>query len=342
MKRFKVLAILLVLMMVLASCGQSTPEAPANQPSIVDNDPPIVSASGAVVPTPAEIKIPEGTVITVGYLAQNETDQFCVNMGNALKAEAAKFGSSVELIASDAQGQAANQVSQAENMIAKEVDAVIMSAIDQDACAPAVEAIVNAGIPLITLNTVTVNNDLATAYIGVDDTQAGETAMQIMADALGGKGNVNVILGQLGHPASEYRWTGMNTILANYPDMKIGASQPADWDRAKAMNVTEDWLSSGNKFDGILACNDEMAISAAHALTAANVKDVKVVGVDALGEALELVKSGAMTGTVFQDAISQGRGALDLAVAAAVGMTIEKEYLIPFQKVTAENVDEYL
>lgn len=344
MKKFKILAILLVLMMVLGSCGQKSSEEPSVEPdnSTGSVEEPIVSDSGAVIPTANDIKIPEGKVITVGYLAQNETDLFCVNMSQALRDEAAKFGSSVELIVSDAQGQAATQVSQAESLVAKGVDVIIISAIDKDACAPAVKNAVDAGIPVITLNTVVVNNDLATAYVGVDDTQAGEVAMEIMAEALGGKGTVNVILGQLGHPASEYRWTGMQEIIKNYPDMKIGSSQPADWDRAKALNVTEDWLSSTNKFDGILACNDEMAISAAHALASANVTDVKVVGVDALGEALELVKSGKMTGTVFQDAASQGRGSLDIALAAVLGMEIEKEYIIPFKKVTQENVDEFM
>lgn len=344
MKKFKILAILLVLMMVLVSCGQNkSSDEPSTDP---DNtgapDTPIVSASGATIPLANEIKIPEGKVIKVGYLAQNETDQFNVFMSQALRAEAEKFGASVKLEVADGQSQAATQVSQAEDMVAKGMDVVIINCIDQNACAPAVKGIVDAGIPLITVNTVPVNNDLATAYVGVNDILAGEVAMQIMADALGGKGTVNVILGLLGHPASENRWTGMQNVLKNYPDIKIAASQPADWDRAKAMAVTEDWISSGNKFDGIIACNDEMAISAAHALSAANVEGVKIVGVDAIDEALALVKSGKMTGTVFQDAVSQGRGSLDIALAAVLGMEIEKEYVIPFQSVTKDNVDDYL
>lgn len=343
MKKIKVLALLLAMLMVFTACGQTeSPEENGGTPPEPVAEEAIVSSSGAQIPTVNELKIPEGEVITVGYLAQNETDQFCVFMGDSLASEAAKFGASLELLTSDAQGQAANQVSQAENMVSKGVDVVIISAVDKDACAPAVQTVVDAGIPIITLNTVVVNNDLATAYVGVNDEEAGVVAMEIMGEALGGEGTVNIILGQLGHPASEYRWTGVQTKLKDYPGITIGASLPADWDRAKAMSVTEDWMSGGVDFNGIIAMNDEMAISAAHALAAANVTDVKVVGVDALDEALELVKSGKMAGTVFQDAAQQGRGALLIAVAAVLGIDIEKEYLIPFKKVTMENVDEFM
>lgn len=294
------------------------------------------------LPTPEDITIPEGETITVGYLAQNQTDQFNVFMGEALMDEAAKYNGQVVVEISDAQSVAATQVSQAENMVVKGMDVVIINAVDQEACAPAVKAVVDAGIPIIILNTLVSNTDIATAYVGVDDVEAGVTAMQIMGDGLDGQGTVNVILGLLGHPASENRWTGVQAELANYPDITIGASQAADWDRGKAMNVTEDWISGGVDFQGIIALNDEMAISASNALSAANITDVKIVGVDALDEALELVKSGKMYGTVYQDAGGQGRGSLNVAVAAVLGMDLHNEYLIPFQKVTAENADDYM
>ena len=122
----------------------------------------------------------------------------------------------------------------------------------------------------------------------------GAGRSEVMAEALNGKGKINIVQGLLGHPANENRMTGIQTALKDYPDITINATQAADWDRAKAMNVTEDWLSGGGDFDGIIALNDEMAISVSNALTSAGKTGVKVVGIDAIDEALELVKSGGM------------------------------------------------
>jgi len=356
MKKKNLLAVILVAALMtatLSACGSSSSGSTSSSSngsatssssgSSSRMNETITAASGDVVPSVDELmtKIPDGTTLKIGYLAQNETDQFNVYMGQALEKEAAKYNKKVEVALQDAQSQAANQVSEAENMIAQDVDAVIINAVDQDASAPALTALKNAGIPVISLNTVLSNNDKADAYIGVDDRQAGEEALKIMAEALNGKGKINIVQGLLGHPANENRMTGIQTALKDYPDITINATQAADWDRAKAMNVTEDWLSGGGDFDGIIALNDEMAISVSNALTSAGKTGVKVVGIDAIDEALELVKSGGMSGTVFQDAILQGRGALDLAVAISLKVDVKKEYIIPFQQVTSKNVEEF-
>lgn len=130
--------------------------------------------------------------------------------------------------------------------------------------------------------------------------------------------------------------------MKNHPDMTIGSTHAADWDRGKAMALTEDWLASNDEFNAIFALNDEMAIPTANALIAAGRDDVVVIGIDALDEALEMIKAGKMYGTVFQSAEWQGRGSLNVAVAAVLGEDVQKDYLIPYEAVTAENVDDYL
>jgi inositol transport system substrate-binding protein len=85
-----------------------------------------------------------------------------------------------------------------------------------------------------------------------------------------------------------------------------------------------------------------MALGALEAIKAAGKLDeILVVGIDALPEACAAVKNGEMAATVFQDAAGQGIGAVEMAVKAAKGETIPKEYMIPYKLVTKENVDEY-
>lgn len=290
----------------------------------------------------SELSVTTDEKISIGYLAQNETDQFCVIMGKAIEEEAAAIGPNITVEKSDAQSIAANQVTQAEDMITRGVDAVIISAVDQDASAPAVDKLAEAGIPTVILNTLVSNYEKGVAYVGVDDREAGKVALDIVVDKIGTEGTINVIEGLLGHPANENRYNGiLEEIEENYPDIKIGAAQAADWDRNKAMNVVSDWISGGSEVDAIIALNDEMAISAANAYKSAGM-DVPIVGIDALDEALELVKSGAMLGTVFQDGVGQGKTACDVAVMAVLGMDVADNYYIPFEPVTADNADDYM
>ncbi len=93
---------------------------------------------------------------------------------------------------------------------------------------------------------------------------------------------------------------------------------------------------------GIMAQNDEMAIGAQKAIEAANKQDaIKVIGIDAIPDALSAVEAGKLIATVFQDARSQARKALEVAVMAVKGEAVDSEYLIDFKLITAENVAEY-
>lgn len=303
---------------------------------------PATSLESGVVPEFGDVTIPEGQTIKIGYLAQNQTDEFNVFLGEVLKDEAEKYDGQVELMVSDAQSQAAVQVSQAEDMVVKAPDVVILNAVDGEASAPAVTTLTNAGIPVVLLNTSVSNIELATSYVGIDDEEVGAMLIQMIAESMGGKGTINVIQGLLGHPANERRWAGIQKELENYPDITVGATQAADWDRNKAMNVAEDWIASGDKFDAVVSLNDEMAMSALNAFEAAGMKDVKIVGADALESMLELIKEGRVYGTVFQNGNVESRCALTVAVAAALGIGVDSQYMIPNEIVTQANVDDYI
>jgi len=80
-----------------------------------------------------------------------------------------------------------------------------------------------------------------------------------------------------------------------------------------------------------------MALGAAQAITAAGRtvgKDIYLVGVDALDEAVALVKSGGMTGTVLNDAVGQSHAAVDAAIKFINGQPVDKIIMIDYQKVT--------
>src|SRR6202000_2577769 len=197
--------------------------------------------------------------------------------------------------------------------------------------------------PIVVVNATVSNLQKANAYVGSNDAESGRIEAQRIADILHGKGNVVIIHGPNGHSAEVVRAEGIREVLTNYPDIKIVAEQSANWDRAQALNLMENWLASGQKIDAVIAQNDEMALGALKAITAAGKQnDIAVIGIDAIPDALKAVADGKMVGTVFQDAKGQGAMAVDLAVQLAQGKQVSHDNYIPFQLVTKDNVANFM
>ena len=148
----------------------------------------------------------------------------------------------------------------------------------------------------------------------------------------------------MGQSAQLKRDRGAREVLAKHPGLHLLAEQTAEWDRAKAVTLMENWLQTdGDKISAVFAQNDEMAMGALLAIEQAKKKDqIIVVGVDAIADALQAVKSGRLDATVFQDAAGQGGLAVQLAAKLARKQPVEPETYIPFQLVTKENVERFL
>ena len=281
----------------------------------------------------------EGEIV-IGVTYQNMQNEFILSIQDGLRAKAAELG--VKLVEQDGQGSAEKQISQVENFIIQGVDAIILNPFDKDGCAPAVIKVVDAGIPLIVVNAMVSNIDKADAYVGSEDIIAGEIEAQYIADLLNGKGNVVIIHGPNGHSAEIQRTIGNKNVLDKYPDIKILAEQTANWSRVEALNLVENWLTSGMELNAVIGQNDEMALGAYKAIEAAGKQDeIFVIGIDAIPDALQSVEDGKLVATVFQDAKGQGAGAVELAYKKAMGQDIPELLNIPFILVTKENLSEF-
>lgn len=340
MLRFKFLTLVLAVVFVLSvlsACGtQQNPAAPA----AADQKTAAATEQKKDAAKPADTQTSEKK-FKIGVTYQNLQNEYIEKLKEFADAKAKEMG--VDIIHQDGQGKAETQISQVENFLAQKVDAVILSPFDKDGCAPIVTMCNNAKVPIILMNSQVTNMDQATSFVGSDDVDAGTIAMTAVAEAVGGKGNITLIHGPMGHSAEISRTIGVKNVLKKYPDMKIVAEQPADWDRAKGMALAENWLQSKQQLVAIVGENDEMALGAMKAVEAAGkLKDIKIVGVDAVPDALQAVKDGKMLATVFQDAKGQAQTAVDLAVKAAKGEKLEKKYFIPFKLVNKDNIAEYL
>lgn len=279
--------------------------------------------------------------ISIGVSIQGFKGMFTNYIRAGIMEEAKKHGKSVNVVVVDAEDRADKQIGQIENFISQGADAIILNPVDRIASAPAVDAAVKAGIPIITVNTQTDNQSKASAFVGSDDFEAGKIQMDFIAKELGGKGNVAILHGAMGHSAQIGRYEGYKSILEENPNMQIIFENTAEWQTDKALSIVENWLVTGKNIDAIAANSDTMALGAKSAIDAVGKSnDILVLGMDAIPNMLKGIENGQISGTIWQDGIGQGKYSLDLAVKAAKGETID-DYLIPYELITKENIDKY-
>jgi inositol transport system substrate-binding protein len=288
----------------------------------------------------------------IGVSMAKFDDNFLTVLRNGM-IEQAKGMSGVELQVEDAQNDVAKQLDQIKNFAASGVDAIIVNPVDTSATQAMSDAAAAAKIPLVYVNREPVNvNTLPAnqAFVASNEADSGtlETKEVCRLFKAAGKkeANVYVIMGELSNQAAVQRTKDIDNVIAT-PDcnfIKIIDKQTSNWNRDEAQNLMTNWLSTGKKFDGVIANNDESAIGAIQAMKAANIdmKTVIVGGVDATQDALVAMKAGDLAVTVFQDAAGQGAGALDAALKLAKGEKVEHKVYVPFQLVTPANIDKFM
>lgn len=277
--------------------------------------------------------------ITVGSTVYYMTE-FITLMAEGMEAEAKELG--VKLTILDANNDAANQLSQVENLISSKVDVILVAAVDADAIVPALDMAEAAKIPLTGVNML-INTDRPYYYAGPNDVEAGELEAQYVVDAIGGKGNVVILEGPIGTSAQLQRLEGNMNVLKKYPDVKILAQKPANWNREQALSTMENWLQTyPDQINGVISHNDEMALGAIQALEAKGVK-LPVGSVDAIKDACQAIKEGRLDATVFQDAHLEGRLGVRVAYQVATGNPPpERINFIKMELITKDNVDKLL
>ena len=280
--------------------------------------------------------------IVIGVSMLSLQSEFVVNVKDAM--EEAADEKEVRLIVNDAQREAVRQVQQIESFISQGVDAIILNPCEMEASSPAVRKAQEAGIPIINVNSETsVDPD---GFVGSRDEESAEIALEHIAGLIGGKGNLVVMHGYMGQAAQLKRAAATKSLLEKYPDITLLAEQTAEWDRAKAMSLMENWIQSyGSRINAVFAQNDEMGMGALQALEQAGLKgQVVVVSIDAISDALQAVKNGRLDATVYQDAKAQGKQAVEMALdfVHRRDSISNKEVFIPFQLVTQANVGEFL
>lgn len=285
--------------------------------------------------------------LKVGVSMSAFDDTFLTYLREDMDKQAKSYpkGDGVQLQFEDARADVVKQLSQVENFISQKVDAIIVNPVDTASTARIIKSATEAGIPLVFVNRRPDQKDLPKGVVAVvsDDLEAGRLQMQYLADKMGGKGKIVILLGDLANNATTNRTKGVKDVLAKYPGIKIEQEQSGIWLRDKGMTLVNDWLTQGREFDAVVSNNDEMAIGAAMALKSAGTKrgTVLIGGVDGTPDGLNAIAKGELAVSVFQDANGQAVGSVDAARKMAKHEPVEQNVVIPFKLITPDNVKDF-
>jgi inositol transport system substrate-binding protein len=259
---------------------------------------------------------PEGNSIQVVASLHDMTEPFFVAVKRELDAEAGRLGISIAV--EDGQSNSAKQTADIEAAITGGAQGIILAPNDVNALTPGVEAVIKAGIPIVTLDRRVDHTSVKVPHVGADNVAGGRIMAQWVIDSFPNGARVLLITGQLGSSPSIDRTRGIKeTLAAAGTKYQIVAEQSGTWKREQGLTVTQNVLTSlgGQSLQAVVAESDEMALGALEALRSSGVSGVKVIGFDATPEALKLVRSGEMGATVEQSPMNQARTALRQLVA---------------------------
>ena len=228
-----------------------------------------------------------------------------------------------------------------DDLLAREIDILIISPLQADPLTPAVKKTMDEGVPVVVLDR-DVNTEKS-VFMGGDNIQIGETAAKFVCDKLGGKGSVIEIQGTAGASATVDRKAGFEKGLAACPEVKIVASQTADYLREPAIKFMEDMLQKygAGQINAVYAHNDEMALGAIKAIKAANrLPEITVVGIDGQNEAIEAIKAGDLAATfTYHFCAPEG---MQIAKTIYDGQPVEPKMTLYTNQIDKTNVDQWL
>nr|WP_244644533.1 sugar ABC transporter substrate-binding protein [Azorhizobium oxalatiphilum] len=276
---------------------------------------------------------------TIAVFTKNQTNPYFQTVRVGADAAAKSMGAKVVHYIPTKPDSIPEQLSQIEDVIVKKPSAIVFVPVDYKAMVPGVEQINDAKIPVVNVTDRSAGGKFL-AFVGADDYSLGLETARYLLKEMGGKGNVVILEGVKGSLTNVDRVRGFNDALKEFKDVKLLASQPANYQRLQGLQVMENLMQSHPQIDGILAANDAMAVGAIEALDGANRK-AKVVGINGTKEAVDAIKANKLLATGDYNGFLQGCIGTMAAIRALRNETIVTEVVLKPTVVNASNYQPY-
>lgn len=247
---------------------------------------------------------------------------FWVNLKNGIKEEANRLGVNVTVLAGNSEDDIQGQLRLFEENIAKNYVGIGFAPISPVNLISAVSQAYAKGIYLVNIDEkvnmeqLKANKANVEGFVNTDNFKVGASAAKFIVEQIK-SGDVIIIEGKAGTTSGEDRRTGATSVFTNTAGINLVASQPADWDRTRALDVTSSLLQRYPNIKAIYCCNDTMALGAQQAVE--NIQkqgSIIVVGTDGTPEAFQSIKEGRLKATMEQDSKQIGAEGLRMLVEA--------------------------
>lgn len=312
----KLFSLLLMLVLVFSISACKSPEPVSEQPSEnqATTDDQATSNEEPAAADQAEIAI----------ILKTLANPFWVDMKAGIEAEAEKLGIKVDVYAAQSEDDLQGQLNLFETAISKQYKAIGVAPLSPVNLNTAIVKANEAGIYVGNIDEKVDVEQLKglggslVSFVTTDNVAVGAKGAQYIIDQLPDGGKVAIIEGKAGNASGNDRKQGATEAFEANSKFEIVDSQPADWDRTKALDVATNIISKNPDLVAIYACNDTMALGAQQAVVNAGKEgQIIIVGTDGAPEAIESIQAGQMAATVAQDPGEIGAESLRLLLKAA-------------------------
>lgn len=277
----------------------------------------------------------EGTK-KIGLVQINNTNSYYIGASEAFHKGAKDFG--YELDEQFAENSLDEEIAIIENFITLGYDMIIADPQDAEALEDVFEKGKAAGIIMVALRSPMTNADyncLISHYNGFYG-----SAMACF-EALGGKDQILLMQGQVGHEASDSRTKAFYDVLAQYPDIELLDTQPCDWDPAKAVDIVDNWLAKYEHIDAILTETDGATPAVVNAVTnAGRLSEILIAGNDGEKECIDYMVDGAIVSEAFFCSQRDGYNCMAYCDAILRGVDVEKTAYLPLYACCSPEIQE--
>jgi ribose transport system permease protein len=261
------------------------------------------------------------------------------NMRLGARDEARKLD--VEITILNAKEDPVLQIEQIKEMIAKRVDIVCLVPMKKEPLVRGVQMLNRANVPVIIVNREIGTGCEYICYTGTDTYTGAVVSAKILAEAIGGKGQILEFHQHLGTGPEVARSQALRDVLKDYPQIKSVARIPHKGERDIVKTEMQILLQKYPDLAGVYAHGDNFAIAAAQVCKKVDRTGIKAVGMGGSQEMIEAIKEGLVTGTSYQQPEEEGRSAIRLAVKHLNGEKLEKSYPIGCPPITKNNADKF-
>lgn len=248
-----------------------------------------------------------------------------------------------KLIDLDAQLDINKQISDIEDVLQQDIDAIFVAPVDSEGIKTAYLSCEKAGVPVINID-VPIAEDLAehcAFQVTTDNVMAGKVLGEAMVKETGGNAKVAVIDWSINKAVTD-RTFGFEEAVKDSPGIEVVARQDASASVESAIPVMEAFLQSNPEITAVFGINDPSCQGALSAIEAANAKGIGIYSIDGSPDGLKLVKEGKFVGTSAQFPHKMGTTAAENAYKYLAGEEVEKTIAIESVFVDKNNVDEFL